>query len=259
MFSMIKDALADRGLSVSAEFFMSDFEQNIRNSFTQFFPDVKPKGCHFHYAKAVFSKVSKNGLKPVYSDVKNSKFAGFVRACIGLPYVPLERLNEGVRNLYILATRLKGRQRRFSVKMIKYIEKTWIRGAYPPATWNMFQHEGVKTNNHAEGYNFKLGNKKRISKHPNPYVLVDVFKQEFSESLDDAITAKSGNPNKKYKSKKLTNLINKRTELERNLKAGNTELIIYQQAMGGSVISLDARARNVDKEIEAFELDSEDE
>ena len=91
----------------------------------------------------------------------------------------MERLNEGVRNLYILATRLKGRQRRFSVKMIKYIEKTWIRGAYPPATCNMFQHEGVKTNNHAEGYNFKLGNKKRISKHPNPYVLVDFFKQVF--------------------------------------------------------------------------------
>ena len=104
MFSMIKDALADRGLSVSAEFFMSDFEQNIRNSFSQLFPDVKPKGCHFYFAKAVFSKVSKNGLKPVYSDVKNSKFAGFVRACLGLPYVPLERLNQGVRNLYILAT-----------------------------------------------------------------------------------------------------------------------------------------------------------
>ena len=103
--------------------------------------------------------------------------------------------------------------------MNKYIEKTWIRGAYPPATWNMFQHEGVKTNNHAEGYNFKLGNKKRISKHPNPYVLVDVIKQEFSESFDDAITAKSGNPNKKYKSKTLTNLINNRDELEKNLKA----------------------------------------
>ena len=28
MFSMIKDALADRGLALSAEYFMSDFEQN---------------------------------------------------------------------------------------------------------------------------------------------------------------------------------------------------------------------------------------
>ena len=54
----------------------------------------------FILPKLFFSKVSKNG--PVYSDVKNDKFAGFVRACIGLPYVPLERLNEGVRNLYIV-------------------------------------------------------------------------------------------------------------------------------------------------------------
>jgi hypothetical protein len=29
MFVMIKDALADRGLALSAEYFMSDFEQNI--------------------------------------------------------------------------------------------------------------------------------------------------------------------------------------------------------------------------------------
>ena len=71
MFSMIKDALEERGLSVSAEIFMSDFEQNIRNSFSHFFPDVQPKGCHFHFAKVIFS------LKPVYSDVKNSKLAGF--------------------------------------------------------------------------------------------------------------------------------------------------------------------------------------
>ena len=54
----------------------------------------------------------------------------------------------------------------------------------------MFQHDCVETNDQAEGYNFKLKNKKRISKHPDPYVLVDVFKQEFSESLDDAISAK---------------------------------------------------------------------
>ena len=41
MFVMIKDALADRGLALSAEYFMSDFEQN---SFSSFFPEVEPKG-----------------------------------------------------------------------------------------------------------------------------------------------------------------------------------------------------------------------
>jgi hypothetical protein len=92
MFSLVKYALADRGLSLSAEFFMSDFELNIRNSFSSLFPEVTPKGCHFHFAKAIFSKVTKNGLKSDYSDAKNGKFGGFVRACIGLPYVPLDRL-----------------------------------------------------------------------------------------------------------------------------------------------------------------------
>ena len=31
----------------------------------------------------------------------------------------------------------------------------------------MYNHDRVSTNNHAEGYNFCLGNKKRISNHPN--------------------------------------------------------------------------------------------
>ena len=45
--------------------------------------EKEPKQREEILPRLFFSKVSKNGLKPVYSDVKNSKFAGFVRACIG--------------------------------------------------------------------------------------------------------------------------------------------------------------------------------
>ena len=46
MFVMIKDALADRGLALSAEYFMSDFEQNI------VFPEPKglPGNCSWKAA-----------------------------------------------------------------------------------------------------------------------------------------------------------------------------------------------------------------
>ena len=47
-----------------------------------------------------------------------SIFCGFIRANLGLPYVPLERLNEGIRNLYIICRRLTGKQRAFGIKMI---------------------------------------------------------------------------------------------------------------------------------------------
>ena len=58
MFSMLEEALESRGLKLSAQYFMSDFEVAIRDSFTSHFPEVTPKGCLFHYSKAVLSKVS---------------------------------------------------------------------------------------------------------------------------------------------------------------------------------------------------------
>jgi len=45
---------------------------------------------------------------------------------IGLPDVPLDRLDEGVRNLKVLAMELSGRRRQFA--MVRYIIKHWIKG-----------------------------------------------------------------------------------------------------------------------------------
>ena len=55
----------------------------------------------------------------------------------------------------------------------------------------MFQHKGVTTNNNAEAFNFKMSSKKKISRYPNPHILVDVTPDSFIESCDDAV----GNPN----------------------------------------------------------------
>ena len=52
-FSLLKNALehSSPNLELSAEWMISDFEHNIRASWTDMFPKVQPKGCHFHYAK----------------------------------------------------------------------------------------------------------------------------------------------------------------------------------------------------------------
>ena len=165
MFSLLKESMEKLGLELSATHFMSDFELAIRDSFMSTFPGIEVKGCAFHFSKAILSKVSKSGFKGDYQNC--AEFAAFVRAIFGLAYVPLSRLAEAVRNLFILAKRLDDRQAKFALVMIEYVQKTWINGSFPPQTWNMFQHEGQTTNNFSEGYNFRLGNKKTISKHPN--------------------------------------------------------------------------------------------
>ena len=138
MFSLISEALKSQRLELSAEYFMSDFEISIRDSFVSHFPDIQAKGCGFHYSKAVIKHVSTSGFKSDYSS--SSEFSSFIRAILGLAYIKLSRFREGLRNLYILAQKLKTvRHRKFASKMIKYVLNTWVNGSFPPTTWVMFK------------------------------------------------------------------------------------------------------------------------
>ena len=118
MFGMLKEALETLGKELSAAYFMSDFELAIRDAFTETFQGIEAKGCAFHYSKAVLSKVARSGFKGDYQS--SPEFACLVRAIFGLAYVPLARLAEAVRNLYILAKKLDDRQAKFAV------------GSFPP-------------------------------------------------------------------------------------------------------------------------------
>ena len=80
----------------------------------------------------------------------------------------------------------------FTIIFIIYIEKTWIKGSYPLESWNLYLHEGVTTNNYAEGYNSKLRHKKVLGLHPNVYLLASVIKDELAEAQDDGDSAAVG-------------------------------------------------------------------
>ena len=117
-FSLFREALEVREVRLSAEYFMSDFEPAIKQDFTNQFPLIKPKGCSFHFSKAIITKVQKSGFKSDYAKRENVAFGSFIRAILGLVYCPLERFKEAIRNLYLLAKRLTViRQRKFSLSL----------------------------------------------------------------------------------------------------------------------------------------------
>ena len=62
-------------------------------------------------------------------------------------------------------------------KLTDYVTETWIEGRFSQPTWNHYQTEGPRTNNHLEGWHNKL--KKRFGiAHPTIYKLIDEFKKE---------------------------------------------------------------------------------
>ena len=226
MFSLLKENLECRGLEMSATYFMSDFEIAIKDSFLSFFPDVD-------FSKAIISKVARNGFKADNSKKDRPQFSSFLRAILGLGYVPLERFREGLRNLYILAKRLTGKQRRFAVQMIDYVLRYWVNGSHPPSSWVMYKHGGAVTNNHSKGYN----------------------------SIDDSIMERVGNENtKRPENRKEAKVIKMREKMLSGLEKGNIDLLSYQQSMGGSVCkSLTAAQDDVDFQDPLLDLSQDEE
>ena len=130
-------------------------------------------------AKSIWNKVVDLGFKGKYSKTEFVELANVVRAAIGLPYVPLEDIEKGFNHLKKLAKELKGKdQSKFGREFIAYVKKTWMEGNYAPETWNYYNHRGVTTNNHHEGYNYRIGQRKGLGIHPNPHLLVKVFQEE---------------------------------------------------------------------------------
>ena len=149
---LVQDNLVELGLEMSASFSMQDFELNIRAAVREIFPKVGLKGCHFHYGQRLWSRVVDNGYKSDYNKKEFSDFASFIRACIGLSFVPLDRLEtEAMSILRNMAKQLQKRHQKFANEFLDYISKVWIHGNYKPSTWNFYQHKGVTTNNFAEG------------------------------------------------------------------------------------------------------------
>ena len=251
MFSLLKECLESSGLELSAAYFMSDFEVAIRDAFQGTFQGIEAKGCAFHFSKAVLSKIARSGFKGDYQS--SAEFSCLVRAIFGLAYVPLERLAEALRNLYVLAKRLNDRQAKFAVVLINYVERTWVNGSFPPETWNMFKHDGETTNNRSEGYNFRLGNKRTISKHPNFFQFCETVKLELGISHDEAIAAEAGAPNTRYRHPQDKRNMGMRKRLMVDLQEGKTSLISFQQAIGGS-LSRSQRVVEVDGDDEPLPI-----
>ena len=100
-------------------------------------------GCQFHMAKSMWNKTVDLGFKGKYSKTEFVKLASFVRAAIGLPYVPLEDIEKGFNHLKKLAKELKGKdQSKFGREFIAYVKNTWMEGNYAPETWNYYNHRG---------------------------------------------------------------------------------------------------------------------
>ena len=66
--------------------------------------------------------------------------------------------------------------------------------------WNYFRYEGLRTNNHVEGYHTRL-NKKAGKAHPNLYEVLDLFRHEDAAACVTYMQLSAGQPAPKRRKK----------------------------------------------------------
>jgi hypothetical protein len=152
------------------------------HAFEEEFPGIKIKGCNFYKAQCIWQKIQHLGLATAYQqDVQLRKWLKLFK---GLSFVPLNLVTVAFN--YIVSIKPLSDHIEKIVSFINYYRSTWLDSSsmFPPKIWNHYDTIGPRTNNHVEGYNFKL-NRYSFCNHPNIFELINLLK-----SMESTISRK---------------------------------------------------------------------
>ena len=151
-----------------------DFELSLWKAIAECFPDVKMRGCVFHWTQCVWRKIQGVGLQGHYmQDV------GVHRVCkqlLGLPFLPAQHIRTVFEKLQERATSDDLQQ------LTDYIEINWMESAvWTPEAWSCFG-QSIRTNNDVEGWHHRINAKAKKGNLPF-YMLLGLLWEE-TEMLD---------------------------------------------------------------------------
>ena len=252
-FAMIEFELQRRGIQISLEKLLCDFEIGIQKAALSVFETLIVLGCFFHFGQSVWKHAQQEKLAQLCEH--NLKFKQFIRQCISLPMVRLEELQDTIDELRREDFE-DSEHNNLKEEFLNYIQTVWVDGVYPPQTWNCFRRKDDNTNNSQEAYNGVLNRLIQVS-HPNPYVLLSHLQSELSNAQ---FTIEKSKKAKKVKFQK-SNYANLQEETE-DLKEKYTKKLItrreYLISMGHKIQNLDKEARRVHSTPQAVEEESDD-
>ena len=124
--------------------------------------------------QAIWRKVQALGLATICTDPQDLSLKHFVQKMAAIAFCP----QAFVRPAWMSVQQEAPQIARVD-ELVTYFSNTWVSGSYQVRQWNYYKVDGPRTNNHVEGWHFRL--KRVIGKaHPNIYELVEVFKKEES-------------------------------------------------------------------------------
>ena len=172
-FQLICASAVRFGMQFSPQTICIDFEAAVITTIRHQFPNVRIRGCLFHYSQALWRKVQELGLSGRYKE--DEAFNRLVRRASALPLVPRESVDE------VWLEALNEVNDAGSAPFKDYVTSTWVDtmvAKFPVEIWTQDDNiDGVRTNNHLEGWHSTI-NRTLSRTHPNIFVLVEMLKEE---------------------------------------------------------------------------------
>lgn len=101
---------------------MTDFEEGMRKSIKQKWPNVVLRGCWFHFCRAILKRSIKLGLKRFIK--RNERAKAIRKALMSIPLLPAENIDEGFDSIVKYAKKWR-LYSRFS-RLFGYFRNYWL-------------------------------------------------------------------------------------------------------------------------------------
>ena len=177
MLEVLRRQLRKRNKNLPVKEIICDFELGFKNAVETDFPQVRIRGCYFHFTKALLKRIKEIGLFNSYRD--DPLLNAFLRKIMAVGFLPVFFVRRKYYEL-LQTTNVRFLKNCYPqvALFLQYFENTWL-NLFPPNLYNVYSRPlTLRTINACEGYNNRINTRLGKRVKPNFWLFLRTLQKE---------------------------------------------------------------------------------